>query len=314
MEKGQRVVLLTGANGFVGRNLAPKLAANGMIVRQVARKPTPDLNTFLINAIDLHTDWSEALLEVDAVVHLAARVHHPHEDSAMVYRSINTDGTLHLARCASKAGVRQFIFLSTILVNGSSTDGRPPFHENDHPTPRGAYGMSKAAAEEGLRAIAAENEMSITVIRTPLIYGSGASGNFRLLVKAVERGFPLPFGSIDNQRAFLGIENLASFVIHRLTHSHGSFDVFLVADDEHISTPEFVRRIAKAMGKKPFIVPFPLFALRGLFRLSGRPEANESVVGSMQVDTSKTLKTGWRPPLSLDEGLRMALTKIMCLA
>jgi UDP-glucose 4-epimerase len=308
MNKGQRVVLLTGSNGFVGRNLAPKLVANGMILRQVVRKPSPDPNTFLINAIDLQTDWSEAFFEVDTVVHLAARVHHPNESSATeVYRSINTDGTLHLARCAAEAGVRQFIFLSTILVNGSSTDGRPPFRENDRPMPRGAYGISKAAAEEGLRAIATEKEMSITVIRTPLIYGSGAAGNFGLLVRAVERGFPLPFGSIDNQRAFLGIENLASFVVHRLTHSGSSFDVFLVADDEQVSTPEFVRRIAKALGKKSCIVPFPLFVLRGIFSLSGRPEANDSVVGSMQIDTSRALKTGWRPPLSLDEGLRMTL-------
>jgi UDP-glucose 4-epimerase len=310
MKNGQRVVLLTGANGFVGRTLTPALAANGMIVRRVMRNSSPDSNTFIIKAIDLQTDWKDAFLEVDTVVHLAARVHHPHDGNATeVYRSINTDGTLHLARCASEAGVRQFIFLSTILVNGSSTDGRPPFREIDHPMPRGAYGMSKAAAEEGLRTIATETEMSITVIRTPLIYGSGASGNFRLLARAVERGIPLPFGSIDNQRAFLGVENLASFVVHRMAESRGSFDVFLVADSEHVSTPEFVRRIASALGKKSRIVPFPLLSLRAIFRLSGRSEASDSVVGSMKIDTSKALKTGWRPPLSLDEGLRLALQK-----
>jgi UDP-glucose 4-epimerase len=310
MKNGQRVVLLTGANGFVGRNLAPTLTANGMIVRRVMRNPSTDPNTFIIKAIDLQTDWKDAFLEVDTVVHLAARVHHPHDGNATeVYRSINTDGTLHLARCASEAGVRQFIFLSTILVNGSSTDGRPPFREIDHPMPRGAYGMSKAAAEEGLRTIATETKMSITVVRTPLIYGSGASGNFRLLVRAIERGIPLPFGSIDNQRAFLGVENLASFVVHRMAESRGSFDVFLVADSEHVSTPEFVRRIASASGKKSRIVPFPLLSLRAIFRLSGRSEASDSVVGSMKIDTSKALKTGWRPPLSLDEGLRLALQK-----
>jgi UDP-glucose 4-epimerase len=310
LKNGQRIVLLTGANGFVGRNLAPTLAANGMIVRRVMRNSSPDPNTFIIKAIDIQTDWKEALLDVDTVVHLAARVHHPHDGNATeVYRSINTDGTLHLARCASEAGVRHFIFLSTILVNGSSTDGRPPFREGDHPMPRGAYGKSKAAAEEGLRTIAAETEMSIAVIRTPLIYGSGASGNFRLLVRAVERGIPLPFGSIDNQRAFLGVENLASFVVHLLTQSRCSFDVFLVADTEHVSTPEFVRRIASALGKKSRIVPFPLLSLQAVFRLSGRSEASDSIVGSMQIDTSKALKTGWRPPLCLDEGLRMALQK-----
>jgi UDP-glucose 4-epimerase len=308
MKDGRLVVLLTGANGFVGRNLAPVLTTNGLIVRRAVRKPSPDANTVIINAIGPQTDWNEALFEVDAVVHLAARVHHPREEHATeIYRSINTDGTLHLARCAAKAGVRQFIYLSTILVNGASTDGRSPFREEDPVVPRGVYGLSKAAAEAGLEAIAKDTDMSITVIRPPLIYGAGALGNFRLLVAAAKRGIPLPFGSIHNRRAFLGVENLASFIVHRLTHPGGKFDVFLVADDEQVSTPEFVRRIAKALGKKSRIVPFPLFALKALFRISGRSEAADSVAGSLEVDMSKAMKTGWRPPFSLDEGLRSTL-------
>ena len=239
---------------------------------------------------------------------MAARVHHPREEHATeIYRSINTEGTLHLARCAAKAGVRQFIYLSTILVNGASTDGRPPFREDDPVTPRGVYGLSKAAAEAGLEAMAKATDMRITVIRPPLIYGVGALGNFKLLVKAVERGIPLPFGSIHNRRAFLGVENLASFIVHRLTHPGGKFDVFLVADDEEVSTPEFVRQIGRALNKKPRIVPFPLFALKALFRISGRSEASDSVARSLEVDTSKAMKTGWRPPFSLDEGLRKTL-------
>jgi UDP-glucose 4-epimerase len=152
--------------------------------------------------------------------------------------------------------------------------------------------------------------MKITAIRPPLIHGPGALGNFGLLVRATERGIPLPFGSIHNRRAFLGVENLASFVVHRLTHPGSKFDVFLVADDEQVSTPEFIRRIAMAMGKKPRIVPFPLFALKALFRASGRSEASDSVAGSQEIDTSKALKTGWRPPFSLDEGLRSALKQL----
>lgn len=308
MKDGRLVVLLTGANGFIGRNVAPVLAANGMIVRQAIRKRSSEPNAVIIDAIGPETNWVEALRGVDAVVHLAARVHHPREEHATeIYRSINTDGTLHLARCAAKAGVRQFIYLSTVLVNGGSTDGRPPFREEDPVVPRGVYGQSKAAAEAGLEALAKDTDMSITVIRPPLIYGAGALGNFRLLVKAAERGIPLPFGSIHNRRAFLGVENLASFIVHRLTHPGSKFDVFLVADDEQVSTPEFVRRIAMAMGKKPLILPFPLFALKALFRGSGRSEASDSVAGSQEVDTSKALKTGWRPRLSLDEGLRNAL-------
>jgi UDP-glucose 4-epimerase len=311
MKDRRSIVLLTGANGFVGRNIAPVLMANGLILRQAVRKLSHSENAVIIDAIGPQTDWEEALLGVDAVVHLAARVHHPREEHATeIYRSINTNGTLHLAHCAVKAGVRQFIYLSTVLVNGSSTEGRPPFREDDHLAPRGIYGMSKAAAEAGLQAMAKDTDMAITIIRPPLIYGVGALGNFRLLAKAVERGIPLPFGSIRNRRAFLGVENLASFIVHRLTHPGSKFDVFLVADDEQVSTPEFVRRIAKAFGKKPRVAPFPIFALKALFSISGRSEASDSVVGSLEIDMSRALKTGWRPLHSLDEGLRRSFPKI----
>ena len=308
MKDGRLVVLLTGANGFVGRNLAPMLTTNGMIVRRAVRNPSPHANTVIIKAIGPVTNWNEALFEVDAVVHLAGRTHHRGEEhAAEIYRSINTDGTLHLARCAANAGVHRFIYLSTVLVNGGSTDGRARFREEDPLMPRGVYGLSKAAAEAGLEAIARDTGMSITAIRPPLIYGVGAVGNFRLLVAAVERGIPLPFGLIRNRRAFLGVENLASFVLHRLNHPGDGFQVFLVADDEQVSTPEFVRRIAKALGRKSHIVPLPLFALKTLLRISGRSEAINGVTRSLEVDMSKALKTGWRPQLSLDEGLRNAL-------
>jgi UDP-glucose 4-epimerase len=310
MKNDHRVVLLTGANGFVGRNVAPVLTANGMIVRQAMRKPSSQPNSVIVNAIGPQTDWNEALFGVDAVVHLAARVHHPHEENAQeVYRSINTDGTLHLARCAAKAGVRQFIFLSSLLVNGNRPGAQSPAREDDRPVPRGIYGMSKAAAEAGLEAIANDTDMRVTVIRPPLIYGVGARGNFEQLVKAVERGVPLPFGSIHNRRAFLGIENLSSFIVHQLAHPGGKFDLFLLADNEQVSTPEFVRLVARTIGKEPRIVPIPLFLLNALFTICGRFEAYNSVVGSMEVDTSKALNTGWRPQFSLQEGLRRTLQK-----
>lgn len=307
---GQPVVLLTGANGFVGQNLAPMLAANGMIVRRAVRTSSAHPDTVVIDSIGPQTEWKEALRHVDAVVHLAGRAHHPREEhAAELYRSLNTEGALHLARCAAEVGVRKFIFMSTILVNGTNTDNRPPFREDDRLTPRGVYGASKAAAEAGLEAIAKETEMSITVIRPPLIYGPRVSGNFRALLAAVERGIPLPFGSIHNRRAFLGIENLTSFIVNRLRDAGGHFDVFLVADEENVSTPEFVRRIGKALGKNARTVPFPPFALKALFRLIGRSEAYDSVAGSLEIDISKALKTGWRPQVSLDEGLRNAVRK-----
>ena len=175
---------------------------------------------------------------------------------------------MQLARSAAAAGVRRLVHLSTVLVNGSCTDGRMPFREDDVPAPRGAYGMSKAAAEQRLRELAGTVDMRVTVIRPPLIYGAGAVGNFRLLAKAVQRGVPLPFAAIRNRRAFLGVQNLVSFIANRLSDADGKYEVFLLADDEQLSTPEFVRKIAAAAGKPARLVPMPETALRMLLKMS----------------------------------------------
>jgi nucleoside-diphosphate-sugar epimerase len=308
MTDDRLVVLLTGANGFVGRNIAPVLMANGMNVRLGTRKLSSNPRAVIVDNIGPQTDWAKALAGVDAVVHLAARVHHPREEHAAdIYNSINAQGTINLARCAAKAGVTRFVYLSTALVNGSNTDGRPPFREDDNLMPRGVYGVSKANAELHLKELASDTTMQITVVRPPLIYGRGALGNFRLLVKAVERGIPLPFRSISNRRAFLSVENLASFIVHRLANPGGKFDVYLLADEEQVSTANFVARIARALGKRSRLVPLPLFALRASFYVTGRLEAFDSVARSLEIDISKSLETGWSPPLSLDEGLRNAL-------
>jgi len=305
---GSTVVLVTGASGFVGRHLSPVLARDGWAVRRAVRhSSSPD--DVVIESIGSETDWSAALAGVEAVVHLAARVHHPHEEYASeLYRTVNTEGTLHLARCAARAGVRQFIFVSTVLVHGRSNDGRAPFSEKDVLTPRGLYGQSKAAAEAGLRRLAQECDMRITVIRPPLVYGSGAKGNFAALVKAVRRGIPLPFAAIRNHRAFLSVENLASFIARRLVTRDGKFEVFLVADAEQVSTPEFIRRLAKAAGTRPRLFPIPTPLLSMLLTVSGRQEAHDSLVGSLELDVSKAVSTGWRPEVTLDEGLQHALS------
>jgi UDP-glucose 4-epimerase len=303
------VVLVTGAGGFVGRHLVPVLAGEGWRVRRAVRALSGSDDEVSIGSIGPATDWQAALAGVEAVVHLAARVHHPGEESAgELYRAVNTEGTLQLARCAAAAGVRRFIHVSTILVNGSSTDGRAPFREDDIPAPRGVYGNSKAAAESGLKQLAETVDMRIAVIRPPLIYGAGALGNFRLLVRAIQRGIPLPFGAIRNRRAFLGVENLASFIANRLSGAERKFDIFLVADEMHISTPEFVRQIARAAGRTARLVPVPVPALQLLLKMSGRPEARDSLIGSMEIDVSKIASTGWRPPLGMEEGLRRAVS------
>ncbi len=217
MTEGQPVVLVTGANGFVGRHLSAMLGDKAWTVRRAQRVLTGGAQEVQIGSIGPQTDWRAALDGVSAVVHLAARVHHPNEENAgEIYRTINTEGTLQLARSAAAAGVQRFIYLSTILVNGATSEGRGPFREDDDPKPRGVYGLSKAVAESGLAAIAGETGMQVSIIRPPLIYGRGAVGNFRLLVKMVRLGVPLPFASIRNRRAFLGVQNLSSFIAHRL--------------------------------------------------------------------------------------------------
>jgi UDP-glucose 4-epimerase len=307
MKEGRRVVLLTGATGFIGRHLAPVLRHEGWIVRRVVRTAPLGSDDVLVPTIDAETDWDAALLDVDAVVHLAARVHHRETDSDHLYHSLNRDGSVRLAQCAAKAGIGHFIFMSTVLVNGRRTDGHAPFRENDPPAPTGLYALSKADAERGLALISETTGLKITVIRPPLVYGPSALGNFRRLLAAVRAGLPLPFAGIRNRRAFVAIESLVSFIALRLGKPEQPFDVFLIADDEQVSTPELTRRIAKACGGRARLFPLPESILTLLFKIAGRPELCESLLGSMEIDISKARKTGWKPKVNLDQALLFAV-------
>lgn len=310
MSGNRRIVLVTGASGFIGRHAVPDLVHHGWSVRRAVRSPEGLDDEVVVKTIGPDTDWSAALDGVDAVVHLAARVHHKHEEHAVkLYRNVNIAGTLHLARSAATAGVRQFIFVSTVLVHGRSNEGRAPFSENDILTPRGLYGMSKAAAEAGLRTLARDSDMNISVIRPPLVYGAGAKGNFALLTRAVHLGLPLPFAAIRNHRAFLAVQNLSSFILRRLAHpdAASNFEVFLVADREQVSTPEFIERLARASGKSPRLFGMSPELLSSLLGLLGRQDTHDSLIGSLELNVSKAIATGWQPAVSLDEGLRLAL-------
>jgi UDP-glucose 4-epimerase len=310
MTSDRPLVLVTGANGFIGRHVAPVLAQGGWSVRRAVRRTVGTKDEVAIQSLGGATDWRPALDGADAVVHLAARVHQRNDGPKFdIYRDVNVDGALHLARCAAAAGVRKFTFVSTVLVHGRSNDGRAPFSEKDVLTPRGSYGMSKAAAEAGLRELSLETGLQVTVIRPPLVYGAWAKGNFAFLARAVRQGIPLPFASIRNQRAFLSVENLASFIQQRLTAADKGYEVFLVADQEQVSTPEFVERLAKAADIKPRMFSLPKPVLRVLLTAAGQPEAYESLIGSLKLDLSQAASTGWRPPVTLDEGLRHALAR-----
>ncbi|MGR4931112.1 NAD-dependent epimerase/dehydratase family protein [Bradyrhizobium sp. CAR08] len=310
MSEIKPVALVTGASGFIGHHVARALTREGWSLRRVVRRPEGADDEVVIRSIGPETVWQAALDGVDSVVHLAARVHHKHEEHAVqLYRDVNITGTLNLARSAATAGVRHFIFISTVLVHGRSNDGRAPFSEDDVLTPRGLYGMSKAEAEAGLRTLARDGDMKISVIRPPLIYGAGAKGNFPLLARAVSLGLPLPFAAIRNRRNFLSVQNLSSFILQRLSHPDpaSNFEIFLLADRERVSTPEFIERLARASGKSPRLFGLPPNLLGTALRVMGRQDMHDGLIGSLELDISKAIATGWQPPVSLDEGLRLAL-------
>jgi UDP-glucose 4-epimerase len=258
-------------------------------------------------------DWGRVLQGASAVVHAAGLAHIPHRTQVLQRDRIhlmNVATTVAFARAAAEAGVRHFIFVSSIAVNGSNTATRGPFSETDEPAPATVYGTSKLEAEGALRSLASTTYMGVTAVRPPMIYGHPWRGSFDTLVRAILRGIPLPLASIQNCRAFVSVDNVASFVCHRLQSEARNFESFIVADDEQVSTPEFVRLVGRALGKRPRILPCPPLIVRKAVRLAGRGELIDSLFGSLQVDTSKAKSTGWRPLVSMREGLARACANL----
>jgi len=308
-------LLVTGSSGFVGRAIMPVLLCRGHqpaeAVRRAKEKPKDRVSTFIIGNINGRTCWSKALESAEAVIHLAARTHIMREsanDPLAEFRRVNTDGTLNLATQAAAAGVRRFIFLSTIKVNGEATNYASPFTPNDLPAPHDPYGISKHEAEVGMHAIARETGMEVVIIRPPLVYGKGARGNFKSLMKLVARGLPLPLASIHNLRSFVGIDNLVDFIVTCLEHTAAANETFMVSDGEDLSTPDLIRRMAHAMNRPARLLPVPVWALQTGASLLGKGDAVQRLCGNLQVDISKARSLlGWVPPVSVDEGLRRAV-------
>jgi UDP-glucose 4-epimerase len=309
---GGGTVLLTGATGFLGPYAASALTQAGWRVRAALRSEAGFQGDAVVTGpLGATTDWTRALEGIDAVVHLAGRAHRPQSVQRAerdAYFEINTAGTLQLARQAAAAGVKHVVFVSSIAVNGATTEGRPPFRESDTPAPVSVYGETKAAAEQGLRAIAAQTGLAVTAVRLPMIYGRNAKGSFHTLARAIAAGLPLPLASIDNRRAFIAAENAADFLAFVLAREASGFSVFVAADQEQVSTADFSRRVALAMGRRALLLPLPPALLKSALRLAQKPDLIESIVGSLELDTGRALAAGWRPPLSLDEGLARALS------
>jgi nucleoside-diphosphate-sugar epimerase len=258
--------------------------------------------------MDALTNWSATLAGVEVVIHTAARAHIMRDEAAdplAEYRKVNVEGTLSLARQAANAGVRRFIFISSIKVNGEATADARAFSASDEPAPEDAYGVSKLEAEQGLMRLAAETGMAIVIIRPPLVYGPGVKGNFASMIKLVEKGLPLPLGAIHNKRSLVGIDNLVDLIIRCIDHPAAANQVFLVGDGEDLSTTELLHDVGKAMGKSVRLIPVPAEILQFGATLLGKKAMAQRLLGSLQVDISKTRKIlDWKPPYTVEEGLR----------
>ena len=308
-------ILVTGFSGLAGMRVCQRLAHDGVSVRGVVRSPA-SAGTFCqqvaVGFIGQATNWQQALLNVDCVVHCAARVHVMHEsesDPLTAFRSVNVDGTLNLARQSAAAGVRRFVFISSVKVNGESTQAGCAFTEADLPNPQDAYGHSKHEAEQGLRQIATDTGMEVVIIRPPLVYGPGVKANFAALMRAVQRGWPLPLGAVHNQRSLVALDNLVDFIVTCLAHSEAANQTFLISDGHDLSTPELVRDMAQAAGVSARLLLVPMWALRAGAAMLGKRHAMQRLCGNLQVDISKARTLlGWVPPISVAQGLHLAMT------
>lgn len=301
-------ILITGATGFVGQMLVAALRAQQRDVRRVLRRPMPGNqdNNIIIGDIGPDTDWQAALQGIHCVVHLAARTHvidEWHTDALAAYRRINVEATRNLAQQAAAAGVRRFVFLSSIKVNGEATDAHP-FTRDDVPQPLDAYGISKREAEDALRHIGTDTGIEIVILRSPLVYGPGVKGNFLRLLQAIARGTPLPLASISNQRSLVYVGNLVDAIIACIDAPAAAGNTYLVSDGEDVSTPVLIRKLGAALGKPPRLLPCPPALLRCAATLLGKQAAVMRLTGSLAVDSSALRQElGWQPRYSLDQGL-----------
>lgn len=305
-------VLVTGSSGFVGQALVARLAGDARFqVRAATRRGgigvTPAQFCY---APDLggDADWREVLSGMQAVMHCAARVHVMDEQAAdplTEFRRANVEGTLALARQAVTAGVRRFVFVSSIKVNGEQTLPGEAFRADDPSQASDPYGISKREAEEGLLALAAETGLEVVIVRPPLVYGPGVKANFLSVMRWLKRGVPLPLGAIDNRRSLVALDNLVDLLVLCLSHPAAAGQRFLISDGEDLSTSDLLRRLGEALGCPARLLPLPQGLIESAAWLLGRQDLSQRLCGSLQVDIDKTHSLlGWTPPMSVDQALR----------
>jgi len=305
-------VLLTGATGFIGAGITKRISELTNLqllaaVRQQVYSFPDGVTAVPVADLASDTDWREALVGIDVVIHSAARVHvmiDEAADSLAEYRRVNVAGTLNLARQAADAGVKRFVFISSIKVNGEGTPLGRSFKADDVPAPVDPYGISKLEAERGLLALAHETGLEVVIIRPVLVYGPGVKANFLSMMSWLQRRIPLPLGAIHNKRSMVALDNLVDLIVTCIDHPRAANQVFLVSDGEDLSTTELLRRTGQVLGRPARLLPVPESLLKLVARLLGKPGIAQRLCGSLQVDISKTRTLlGWTPPVTVDDAL-----------
>ena len=307
-------LLITGTTGFVGKAVCKQAVRYGLSVKgalHISGEVPSCIESLVVGEINGLTGWGNVLRDVNVVVHLASRVHVMEDteaDPLTAFRAVNVDSTLNLARQAATAGVKRFVFISSVKVNGESTQPGRAFTDADAPNPQDAYGQSKHEAEQGLRQFSADTDMEVVIIRPPLVYGPGVKANFAALMRAVQRGWPLPLGMVHNQRSLVALDNLVDFIVTCITHPQAANQTFLVSDGQDLSTTELVRGMAQAAAVPVRLVPVPVWVLQTGALLLGKGDVVQRLCGNLQVDISKARSLlGWVPPASVEEGLRRTM-------
>lgn len=307
-----KTFLVTGGSGFLGRALIKRLAQlPGCSVvaplRTLSTNFGAGVRSLPLTSLNGANDWSAALVDVNVVIHAAARVHVMKDTTAdplIAFREVNVEATLNLARQAAASGAKRFIFISSIKVNGEGTASGTAYSADDLPAPIDPYGISKFEAEQGLKVLAADTGMEVVIIRPVLVYGPGVKANFLSMMRWLYRGVPLPFGAVHNQRSLVAIDNLVDLIVTCSNHPAAANQVFLASDGEDVSTTQLLRKLAGALGKPARLLPIPAWLVSGTAALLGRRALSARILGSLQVDISKNQQLlGWTPPVTLDKAL-----------
>ena len=309
-------ILVTGATGFIGKAVIQKLLIQEFIVSALVRNTSPALpdsvTQIVIGDISTLPKNISALQNIDVLIHIAARAHIMNEtenNPLTEFRKVNTTATLNLARQAAEAGVKRFIFISSVKVNGEITEPGTSFTPGNTHAPTDPYGLSKFEAEQGLMSLTQNTGMEVVIIRPPLVYGPGVKANFLAMIKWVDKGVPLPLGAIHNKRSLVALDNLVSFICHCINHPKASNEIFLISDNEDVSTTELLQKVAKALGKKIILLPIPVSLMRVAARLIGKQAVASRLFDSLQLDSSKAKDLlGWQPVINMDEQLKILVS------